>query len=258
MILEPFHGDYEWWDSTYDNFCQITEIIGFDVSPRDIQFTGFWSQGDGASFTGSYRYAKQSAKRIREYAPLDAELHAIADMLTEMQRRNFYQVTGSIVRIGHHYVHENTIAADIERDSENYQDATDDAETIVTDAARRLSQWLYSTLESEWEYLETDDAGRQCGETMVQACEAGREYVTARRDICAAFKMRRAPLPHGAVRAFIRQRISDAREAFETWQDARNDVIAMIDESKPSARGWNAKNRDAWFQGYEYGRGLSI
>lgn len=153
------HLDYDWWDSTYEDFIQILEILGYEVSERDIYFTGFWSQGDGASFTGLYSYAKGSTRRIREYAPKDVELHAIADELCAMQRHNFYQVTGSISRIGH-YVHECSMQCNVDRADSVYwsQAAYDKAHDTFEDCSRRLAQWLYSALAREYEYQMGDES----------------------------------------------------------------------------------------------------
>ena len=150
--------DYEWWDCVYDDFESILKILGFDVSQRDIAFSGFWSQGDGASFTGSYAYAKGAALKIRAYAPRDSDLHQFADRLQTMQRRNFYQVTGSISRMGR-YVHECTMQCDVERsdDVDWSQDEYDDAQAIFEDVSRDLARWLYSALEREYEYQMSDE-----------------------------------------------------------------------------------------------------
>ena len=48
--------DYDWFDTTKSDFHTDLETLGF--YNIDSQFSGFWSQGDGASFTGSYEYAK--------------------------------------------------------------------------------------------------------------------------------------------------------------------------------------------------------
>jgi hypothetical protein len=40
---------YDWWDSVYEWWTTALEQIGFQ-EPK-ISFRGFWSQGDGASFT---------------------------------------------------------------------------------------------------------------------------------------------------------------------------------------------------------------
>lgn len=42
---------FEWWDSDFDYWKEELAKLGYEV--EDIFFTGFWSQGDGACFTGS-------------------------------------------------------------------------------------------------------------------------------------------------------------------------------------------------------------
>ena len=91
-----------------------------------IYFSGFWSQGDGASFEGTYAYARGAARAIRAHAPKDAELHAIADALADVQRPNFYQL-GADIRQSGRYCHEYTMAIHVERDSPTWQDMTDGA-----------------------------------------------------------------------------------------------------------------------------------
>ena len=44
--------DHEWWDCTYDMMKEEGEHKhGFNI--KDIRFSGFWSQGDGASWAGA-------------------------------------------------------------------------------------------------------------------------------------------------------------------------------------------------------------
>ena len=150
--------DYDWWDAVCDDFDRVAEILGISVSEK--YFSGFWSQGDGACFFGSYRYAKGAARAIRDYAPQDKALHDIADALAEVQKRNFYSLTASISRhygAGNH-CHENTMAVSVDRDGDNYQDPTSDAEDIVEEAMRDLARWHYRQLESEYEYLNSDES----------------------------------------------------------------------------------------------------
>lgn len=158
--------DYDWWDCTYDDFSTICEILGVELKahpvrlmgggtrqkPR-IQFRGFWSQGDGASFEGRLSYAKGSLARIKAYAPKDAELHDIAASLNAAQRRNFYQLYAIITQRGH-YCHENTMQFDVRRDD---AEMTADAEDIVTEAMRDLARWLYARLETGYQFLNSDE-----------------------------------------------------------------------------------------------------
>ena len=93
----------DWWDAVYEDFERVCEILGIRLKTRAVRlmgggtrqipcvwFSGFCSQGDGASYEGYLCHAKGSAKRIRDYAPQDPTLHGIADRLQAVQRRNFY------------------------------------------------------------------------------------------------------------------------------------------------------------------------
>ena len=121
-----------------------------------IWFKGFWSQGDGACFESRYSYRKGAPRRIREYAPQDAELHRIADALQAVQRRNFYELCADLSHRGRYY-HEYCMAISVERDSPTYQDMTVDAEGLLIEALRDLARWLYRQLEREYDYLTSDE-----------------------------------------------------------------------------------------------------
>lgn len=162
--------DYDWYDFVFEDFQTVCSLLGIELrahcvklmggGTRDapnIYFTGFWSQGDGASFEGVYRYARGAAQKLREHAPVDAELHAIADALQAVQKRNFFQLAAGIRQQGRH-CHEFTMAVEVERDSENYQDMTQDAENALTESFRDLARWLYRQLRTEYEHLTSDEA----------------------------------------------------------------------------------------------------
>jgi hypothetical protein len=162
--------DYDWYDAVYEDFQGIAEILGLRLKTRAVRlmgggtrqepriwFRGFWSQGDGACFETFYSYRKEAPRRIREYAPQDTTLHGIADALYSVQRRNFYQLRAEASHRGHSY-HEYCMAISVERDSPNWQDMTEDAEEVVTEALRDLARWLYRQLEREYRYLSSDEA----------------------------------------------------------------------------------------------------
>jgi hypothetical protein len=48
--LTEWATDYEWWDSIYTDAKEDGAEKGFEID--DIRFSGFWSQGDGAHWTG--------------------------------------------------------------------------------------------------------------------------------------------------------------------------------------------------------------
>ena len=110
-----------WYDQVFDDFEETCAILGITVlkrtqtcrinnrditrSQRCIWFSGFASQGDGACFEGDWRHAPAASRRIREHAPQDKKLHAIADALTKVQKRNFYQLGAVMTHQGPGLLH---------------------------------------------------------------------------------------------------------------------------------------------------------
>ena len=160
----------DWYDFVYEDFETICRIVGVTLATTPVRlygggtreksqvwFTGFSSQGDGASFAGRYSYARGAAKAIRAHAPKDTELHRIVDQLQAVQRRNFHQLHAYVRQRGR-YCHEYSMAIEVERDSPTWQPPTDDAENAVTEAMRDLARWLYRQLQAEYEHQTSDDA----------------------------------------------------------------------------------------------------
>jgi hypothetical protein len=86
---------------------------GFGLANVEVSFSGFWSQGDGASFTGR---VVNIPKFIRAIGIQDEILDKAMQALDEV-----YEM--SIVRIDSRYVHENTVRFDL--------DPIDDTELIL-------------------------------------------------------------------------------------------------------------------------------
>lgn len=162
--------DYDWYDAVFDDFERICDLIGVELATECVRlfgggsrsrsriwFSGFASQGDGACFEGVYRYAKAALKKIRGYAPQDAELHRIAGALQAIQRRNFYQLSSIVTHRGR-YHHEYSMVITSERDGPASPAMTADAEEEIGEALRDLARWLYRQLEREFDYLNSDEA----------------------------------------------------------------------------------------------------
>ncbi|OZA22596.1 MAG: antitoxin of toxin-antitoxin stability system [Hydrogenophilales bacterium 17-64-11] len=160
----------DWWDAVYDDFERVCDILGVSLKTRPvlllgggscrrpcIWFSGFSSQGDGASFEATVRHAKASAREIRSYAPKDVALHGIADRLQGAQRQNFYQLGADVSHRGRYY-HEYCMAIDVARDSPTGQAPTEGSEQTVVEALRDLARWLYRQLEAEYDHLTSDEA----------------------------------------------------------------------------------------------------
>ena len=106
--------DYDWYDCTLSDAKEIASFMGIEI--EDIYFSGFSSQGDGACFTGYYRYKSGSAKAVRSHAPIDSKLNKIADDLIKVQARDFYQLTARVTHWGH-YNHSGCTHIEVERRS---------------------------------------------------------------------------------------------------------------------------------------------
>lgn len=120
-----------------------------------VYFSGFSSQGDGACFEGNYRYKKGALKAVKTEFPTDGTLHGIVQRLQDVQRRNFYQLAASCKHRGRYY-HSGYMSVDVER--LDGKEVANDAETDLTDALRDFANWIYSNLESEYDYQNSDAA----------------------------------------------------------------------------------------------------
>jgi hypothetical protein len=158
-----FTEDVDYADAVTEDFQTVAGILGVTLAQRTVTlmsgafrseprvyWSGFWSQGDGACFEGSYRYAKGASKAIRKHAPKDRELHRIADDLCNAQRLFAYRLEASMSHRGH-YMHSGCMSVDVEHAEDRYRDVSR-AEEEITDAMRNLADWLYRQLEQEHDY----------------------------------------------------------------------------------------------------------
>lgn len=146
--------DYEWWDYIYEDARKIGSILGITISR--IYFSGFCSQGDGACFEGSYSYELGSVKRVLEHAPKDGTIYRLAAELSKLQRTRFYKLSADVKHSGHYY-HENStdIRVCIE---DGYDDVDADTDEALSELLRGFMRWIYKRLNSEHDYLQSDEA----------------------------------------------------------------------------------------------------
>lgn len=140
-----------WHDNVIDDAKQIGALMGIDIDK--VYFSVFWSQGDGACFTGTYAYKKGSVKAVKEYAPRDEDVHSIAERLSAIQKDNFYKLGATIKHSGHYY-HEYCTDIDVYKDG-NY--TTDENDKALSDCLRDYMRWIYRQLEKEYDYQTSDE-----------------------------------------------------------------------------------------------------
>lgn len=153
-----------------EDAADIADIMGIDLRQTrktrmdkttfyapSISYSGFYSQGDGASFEASYKYKKGAMKALKAYAPKDEKLHAICKVLQEAQRKVFYSATVSVTTSGR-YCHSGSMSFDIEIGKNETQKNMSDFESTGCEALKDFADWIYRMLESEYDYQNSDEA----------------------------------------------------------------------------------------------------
>lgn len=142
--------DPDWHESTYERAEEIGGVLGFDN--MKINYSGFWSQGDGASFTATWWAPRRPLKAMRlltespELLELAERMSLILCNMTYEEREHSERV----YRTEHRYSHPNTVSCD-----------NDD----ILEVARDLMHWIYRSLREEYEYQTSE-------EQVAEACEA--------------------------------------------------------------------------------------
>lgn len=155
--------DYDWWEFVYEQADTAAKHLGIDIDRKGkhtpaIYFSGFWSQGDGACFEGSYRYKKGwRSALLHEFGPGDTlnELLSIGLALQEIQSKQFYKLEATCRHRGH-YQHSGCMSVEVTHADSMYRDIGDD-EDYIRDALRLFADWIYARLESEHDWLTSDE-----------------------------------------------------------------------------------------------------
>lgn len=163
----------QWWndardesdyDCVIDDFKTIGEILGIAFRTRPVRLVSgatrydpciYWSlgysQSDYAAFEGTWRYAKGMAKAIKDHAPQDETLHAIADEIAAVFAKGFYRDVFTVR-------HSDYYGVQVEADETRWSQASDDRAQEVKEIARKLNAWLYQALRDEDEALRSDES----------------------------------------------------------------------------------------------------
>lgn len=153
--------DHNWWDHVYQ--AKVEELVEKGIEADDFAFSGFWSQGDGASFCGRINLATFLKAHDLEQKYPATTFFALQD-----------EVSAKLHRQGTRYSHENTVDVyfydDIrntfdeedlrdvvyETMSKQYLEDEEDLDDDVINICRGYMRELYRELETEYEYLTSD------------------------------------------------------------------------------------------------------
>ena len=168
-LLEKYRNsstDHEWWDCEYEDFVEQCSGRGVCVDPQKIYFSGFWSQGDGASFNGYV----SDWPAVLKTAVKDENLRAKAIELAEELGWSFSSTQSGYyasnlrcsanfrVRECPYDEEEDPLRAAAWASGELSVADTDDIEESITDFFNSLADELYHNLESAYDYLTCDEA----------------------------------------------------------------------------------------------------
>lgn len=184
MGWEDGQTDTGWWEHVYDDAVECAKCLGIDIGEQtnrtvsgkrypspDISFSGFWSRGDGCSFSGQLLVAGLAGaiEKVKAHAPQDETLAALAvraealhgeaaaivmaDRLADHDEQRFpeFSLTASFMVKGkdHH-----GYSTKIDEDEALPEDWEKLADSFVEDFA----SWIYDQLKKEHEHLTSDES----------------------------------------------------------------------------------------------------
>lgn len=155
-----------WHESAIDDFAtQLAPLLGWAIDkPRGqrtghaVYFSGFSSQGDGASFEGSWAASAVKGKQAAGNMPDDAKWQQIAAEYARIAAA-YPDATASVKTTGR-YSHSGCTEFDVFDNDESESAAypcTDELRDEFVQLSRDLMDWLYRQLEGEYEYQNADE-----------------------------------------------------------------------------------------------------
>jgi len=158
--LQNGNLDWDWWSCVTDDWQERLGRIGF-VEAK-IEFSGFGSQGDGASFTSEIDLEKL-AGFFSDANYGDKDIQSIPRSINPQYGRLStleYYVYSRVVRTSHQYSHENTCQVEIYLDNRNGKGVAVLLSHLENDAQSlrlRLCRSIYHDLQSEYDYRCSDE-----------------------------------------------------------------------------------------------------
>ena len=154
----------DWWNNVYEDAAHMAELLGISIDEKHglaIYFSGFWSQGDGASFMGTYRPRADAYDALRMHTD-DETLVNLAERLTVlnvgwMLTPDVIGVRAGIRISSSRYCHSASMNVEIDFLTLRGGVEVDDDSTELTACMREFADWIYKQLEAEHEYLTSDE-----------------------------------------------------------------------------------------------------
>jgi hypothetical protein len=148
--------DHDWNSEVLENFNSRMEEMGWENV--EVSYSGFYSQGDGASFTGDLIDGEKKRAFVKDVLGMEKFPDVIID-----------RVTFHIKRGDSRYVHENTVKMEIDDEERDYNDpSTEEVEiqsfldvvvnvnvdSMIDKIEEKASKWLKNTCINLYDELE--------------------------------------------------------------------------------------------------------
>ena len=171
---------YDWW--VFDDFVECGKRLGIHIETRQagrqkcpaIWFSGFWSQGDGASYDALYSCEPKAVELITEHAPNETLLD-FAQRLTALQAQRVLanrEPVKCTIRQKGTYSHSGTMQIDYTLSDEDGLDA--ETEQEFTEIFRSFADWMYRDLEAQYNsYFEDSYIDEQIHEEGISFARDG-------------------------------------------------------------------------------------
>ena len=134
-----------------DDIIELGNCIGINID--EVLYSGFYSQGDGACFTGDYEYNPNWRTNLQAYAPVDETMVEIGEALENVNKWS-ESFSVNVTHSGRYY-HENSVDFDCSYD-DDFTTEEDAERTLalnaVGDILRQFMRYSYTFLEKEYEY----------------------------------------------------------------------------------------------------------
>lgn len=174
------YPDYDWWDLTYDDIAERAEELGIELKQKpvklmsgktrydpEIYFSGFYHQGSGSSFAGTWYANKMNPDKLRDECPTDSALHNILAELESVAKGD-PEISACITAKNDNWISVEVGYGDEMEDQMNALDYESNAynllehaglkrEEELTEALRDVNRWIYKQLQAEYEWLTADE-----------------------------------------------------------------------------------------------------
>lgn len=156
----------DWWESVYASFRDLCKYIEIEVDLKKTYFNGFSHQGSGSSFTADIINTAECLRAIQAKAwgkDFNEDVIRFDPLPKRLERVVRLMETGSIaystdiiptnreasVSAKQWYSFEGEYLSDLS----NIEKCMEELEEYIQDVADTLNNWLYKSLDTEYEYI---------------------------------------------------------------------------------------------------------